>query len=153
MVETANETPRQSSLYETDFHAWTQQQATRLRAGDVAGLDLAHLAEEVEDMGRKERRELESRLTVLLSHLLKWQYQAGLRSRSWSATIREQRRQVQRHLDRNPSLKACLDELYLVAYEEARFVAGLETGYTEVAFPAACPYRIEDALDAAFWPD
>src|SRR5512134_2414110 len=96
-----------AELYEQDFYAWTQEQASKLRSGELVTLDLEHLAEEIESMGRSERRELINRLAVLLAHMLKWQYQPERRGsgKSWRATIKEQRRQVQRVLKDSPSLQ------------------------------------------------
>src|SRR5437016_14045977 len=90
--------PRNAAAYEEDFFAWTEEQARLLRAGELAEIDALNLAEEVESMGRRDRQELESRLTVLLAHLLKWQVQPDRRSTNWSGTIREQRRQIGRKL-------------------------------------------------------
>ena len=72
--------------YEQDFYAWTVEQGRLLRTGELSAIDAVNLAEEIESMGRRDRRELENRLTVLLTHLLKWQMQPDQRSRSWSAT-------------------------------------------------------------------
>jgi len=96
-------------LYDTDFYGWTQQQADALRTGNLAGVDLDNLIEEIESMGRSEKRELESRIEVLLMHLLKWRYQWGLRSRSWQLTIEDQRDRIAKHLRENPSLKSKIE--------------------------------------------
>ena len=95
--------PRNAVDYEEDFYAWTMEQAQLLRSGEFSELDIENIAEELETMGRSDKREIESRLTVLLAHLLKWQLQVGLRSKSWSGTIREQRREGS---SRQPSGKA-----------------------------------------------
>lgn len=79
-----------SSLYHTDFHAWANQQATLLREGRLQAADIEHIAEEIESMGRSEKRELFSRLVILMMHLLKWQYQPMRRGHSWQATIKIQ---------------------------------------------------------------
>jgi len=97
--------------YESDFYAWTQNQAQILRDRQWQLIDVEHLAEEIEDMGRAEKRKLESRLEVLLMHLLKWQFQDDNRSRSWQLTIKEQRLGLQRHLKQNPSLKTLVPEM------------------------------------------
>ncbi len=141
------------STYETDFYGWIQEQATLLRAGQFAALDVEHLIEEVESMGKSERRELLSRLAELLAHLLKWHSQPGLRSRSWSATIKEQRKMLDLLLKDNPSLMAQLGTLHPDAYEVAVLSAERQTGLPESAFPASCPYTPEQILDTAFWPD
>src|ERR1700723_1229460 len=96
---------RNSLLYEQDFYAWANEQAALLRAGRVSDADLEHVADEIESMGRSEKRELVSRLKVLLTHLLKWQFQSTLRGTSWRLTIEEQRREVAEHLSDDPSLK------------------------------------------------
>lgn len=99
-----------TTLYDQDFYAWTQQQAELLRSGTWERLDIDNLVEEIESLGRQQRQELENRLGVLLGHLLKWRFQPDMRSRSRTATIREQRQQIQDLLDDNPSLKPYLQE-------------------------------------------
>ena len=138
------------SLYEADFHAWTQQQARLVEQGHWDEVDRQHLAEELESMGRAERRELRSRLSVLLAHLLEWQYQSHLRSRSRELTIREQRSQVDLVLQDNPSLRASLDATLRDAYRLAVFAALRETGLP--AFPAQCPYTPDEVMDDEFFP-
>jgi hypothetical protein len=102
-----------SPVYEQDFYAWTQEQARVLRNGAFAQLDIPNLVEEVESMGRSEKRDLTNRLTVLLAHLLKWQHQPNLRSRSWELAMAEQREQVDEVLDENPSLRVQLPEIII----------------------------------------
>ncbi len=142
-----------SSLYDRDFYAWTREQATLLRAGKLDDADIAHIAEEIASMGRAEKRELVSRLTVLLMHLLKWQFQPDRRSRSWAATIRNQRLDVADHLVDNPSLKARLPESSAAAYERARNSAAAETDLPDSLFPLGCPWSFEQIMDAEFWPE
>jgi len=98
------------STYENDFYAWTQQQSQLLKTKQFQQIDWHHIAEEIADMGRAEKRELESRLEVLIMHLLKWQFQPNLRSRSWQLTIKEQRLRLERLLKENPSLSALLTD-------------------------------------------
>jgi hypothetical protein len=136
-----------SDLYETDFYAWANEQAAHLRAGRLQAADIAHIAEEIESMGRGERRELTSRLAVLLAHLLKWQTQPALRGRGWLLAIREQRRQVAEVLADNPSLRPRLPELLAEAHEDALLAAQRETGLSESAFPAACPWTFAQAME------
>ncbi len=95
-----------NSLYEYDFYGWTELQAKALANRQVEALDWQNLREEIISLGKQEYRELVSRLTVLVGHLLKWEYQPDKRSRSWFLTIREQRRGIRRHLEGNPSLKS-----------------------------------------------
>jgi|SRR5208337_2935442 len=101
-----------SDVYETDFYAWAMEQAALLRAGHLAAADAANIAEEIESLARGEKRELVDRLAILLLHLLKWQFQSGFRSASWSSSIREQRIRLRSQLNDNPSLEAKLDEAF-----------------------------------------
>ncbi len=140
------------SLYEQDFYAWANEQAALLRAGDLTAADIINIAEEIESIGKTEQRELENRLAVLLSHLLKWQFQPMRRCPSWEATIRVQRRDLARHIDRNPSLKPQIADAISYAYENARIEAAAETGLLESTFPAPCSWSFEQIMDAQFWP-
>jgi Domain of unknown function DUF29 len=137
-------------LYDQDFYAWTQEQASLLRNGNLKAIDIEHLAEEIEDMGRSEKRETVSRLEILLMHLLKWQFQPNLRSRSWQSTIKEQRIRLKEHLDENPSLKATLPTILEKAYRLAIIVAERETGLA--VFSDRCTYTIEQIFDPEFLP-
>jgi hypothetical protein len=141
------------SNYDADFYQWTQQQAALLRAGELPALDLEHLAEEIEGMGARDRRELISRLAVLLAHLLKWQYQRELRSASWQRTIDEQRRQIELVLEDSPSLKARLEEFIARAYRDSVRAAVRDTGFIDSPFPQVCPYSVEQILDTEFLPE
>ncbi|HME83775.1 MAG TPA: DUF29 domain-containing protein [Roseiarcus sp.] len=142
-----------SETYQTDFYAWAMEQAELLRAGRVSSADIANIAEEIESMGRAEKRELVNRLEILLLHLLKWRFQPGFRSASWNSTIREQRLRLLSHLRDNPSLKAKMDEALAEAYELAVIGAARETGLPEGDFPKCSPFRYEQAMDNRFWPD
>src|SRR5690348_7588387 len=122
---------RNASAYDEDFFAWTGEQAQLIRSGQFSSIDLENVAEELESMGRSVRRELRNRLATLLMHLLKWQYQPGLRSRSWSGTIREQRRQICDLLDESPSLKHLLALDLPSAYGLSAIKAVAETGLAE----------------------
>jgi hypothetical protein len=141
------------SLYEADYYAWTLRQAELLRDGNLAEADLQHLAEEIEDMGRSLKRELESRLKVLLAHLHKWQYQPGYRGNSWRYSIEEQRNELSDHLQDNPSLRAKLPEALARGYRNALTLAARETGLTKDRFPSGCPWTLEQVLDPDFWPE
>lgn len=142
-----------SGLYETDFYAWAQEQAALLRQGRFSSADMEHIAEEIDSMGRTEKRELVSRLTVVLLHLLKWQYQPALRGASWRISIEEQRYCVDEHLADNPSLKSALDEVLVTAYKKATMAAERETGMPRKTFPAVCPWTYEQIMDENFWPE
>lgn len=144
--------PMTADLYETDFYAWANEQAALLRAGRLDAADIAHIAEEIESMGRSEKRELLNRLTVLLLHLLKWQFQPGRRGAPWEVTIRNQRRALVRHLADNPSLLPTLPAAIGNAYPDARAEAYAETGLPEATFPSACPWSWDTIMDERFWP-
>ena len=142
-----------ASLYDRDFYAWANEQAALLRAGNLAAADIANIAEEIDSMGRTEKRELISRLAVLLLHLLKWRHQPERRGASWEVTIRNQRRSLARHLADNPSLKSKLPEAASDAYEDARGEAYAETGLPEATFPAACPWSLDEVMAQDYWPE
>jgi hypothetical protein len=141
-----------ADLYDRDFHEWTIRNAELLRSGRAVDADLAHIAEEIEDMGKRERRELLSRLGVLIAHLLKWQAQPERRGRSWSATIRLQRREIANLVDQMPSLRPYLVESLPRAYEEGALAASAETGLPVEAFPSTCPFDLDGVLDIEFLP-
>ena len=142
-----------NTLYDQDFFAWAQEQAALLRAGRVSEADIDHIAEEIESMGKAEKRELISRLEVLLMHLLKWQFQPDRRGKSWTSTIRVQRNRLESHLGDNPSLKALLPSAIKVSYENARIEAATETDLDEGTFPVVCAWSFDQIMDPAFWPD
>ena len=139
--------------YNTDFYGWTQEQAALLRAGRLTDLDIENLIEEVETMGRSEKRELASRLTVLLVHLLKWRYQAFRRGTSWELTIKNQRIDLHDVIVDNPSLRPQLAAIIEMAYQKARLIAAKETKITLSVFPEQCPWGYEQMQDDTFYPD
>ncbi|MBW4649417.1 MAG: DUF29 domain-containing protein [Kastovskya adunca ATA6-11-RM4] len=140
------------NLYETDFYAWTQEQASLLHKHQWSQLDLLNLIEEIESLGKQQRQELRNRLSVLIGHLLKWEYQPQRRSRSWLATIRVQRRDTLRLLKDNPSLKPYFEDALAEAYENGRDLAMGETDLPEETFPQKCPYSLTEILDKSFYP-
>jgi Domain of unknown function DUF29 len=131
---------RRGTLYDEDLLAWAEQQVAHLRAGQLDRLDVQHLIDELEAMAGKLRRELKNRLRILLAHLLKWQMQPKRRSRSWAATIAEQRDQIEALLEENPSLWQDLEDIARSAYPRAVRLAAIETGRSRQAFPAELPY-------------
>src|SRR3954447_371127 len=131
---------RNATAYDEDFYAWAEEQARLLRAGEFSQLDIGNIAEEVEDMGRSIRRELRNRLAVLTMHLLKWRYQPGHQSRSWSITILEKREQIAELLEESPSLKRLPERDAKKIYRLALTKAVRDTGLPEAAFPAECPF-------------
>ena len=144
---------RNAAAYDEDFYTWTIEQARLLRSGDFAELDVENVAEELESMGRSDKREIESRLVVLLTHLLKWQVQIRLRSPSWAGTIREQRDRVQDLLSESPSLRRLTRSIRPKLYARARRVAADETGLDEATFPANCPFTPQQILSEDFLPE
>ncbi len=144
---------RNAVEYQEDFYAWTVEQARLLRSGEFSQLDVENIVEELESMGRSDKREIESRLTVLLAHLLKWQVQIGFRSRSWSATIREQRDRVRDLLSESPSLRPVASSVRPALYARARRMAADETGLSETAFPVDCPFAADQVLAEDFLPE
>jgi hypothetical protein len=140
------------SLYEQDFAQWTAQTAELIRAGQFEQVNWEQVAEEIESLGRSDRRELKSRLEVLLQHLLKWQFQPNRRSSSWQRTIDEQRNRITDLLLDSPSLKSSLSEMLVESYCRGWKAASLETGIPIENFPADCPYELEQILDADFLP-
>jgi hypothetical protein len=142
-----------NGLYDRDFYAWASEQAALLRDGRLGEADIENIAEEIASMGRSEKRELVSRLVVLLLHLLKWRFQPKGRGSSWEASIRIQRRQLERHLRDNPSLKAKLPEAVADAYQDAVIAAAEETKLAESLFPPHCPWSFEEISAPDFWPD
>ncbi|MEN9472316.1 MAG: hypothetical protein RLZZ495_405 [Pseudomonadota bacterium] len=138
--------------YETDISAWAQEQVALLRSGQWAALDIAHLTEELETMGASQRRELKNRLAVLLQHLLKWNFQPDHRSRSWEATMLEQRSAIADLLDEVPSLRTALPEAFDKAYPLGVRFAAKETGIHERLFPRQCPYELDQVLHEDWLP-
>ncbi|GAB6843310.1 hypothetical protein HNR00_002236 [Methylorubrum rhodinum] len=143
----------EGTAYEADASAWALEQADHLRAGRWSRLDVAHLADEIEALARSERRALTSALQVILLHLLKWEHQPDRRTRSWVDSIRTQRLAVAEDIEDSPSLVPQLDELVARAYRRARIDAAGETGLDDDAFPAECPYILEDIMTRPVpWP-
>jgi Domain of unknown function DUF29 len=144
---------RNAPTYEEDFVAWLEDQAGRARRGEVDGLDLENIAEELEGLARSDRREIRNRLTVLLTHLLKYMFQARRRSRSWLATIAEQRTQIATVMDDSPSLGPFPASILDRCYAEARSRAAVETGLAQRTFPEQCPFDVETLLDPRWFPE
>jgi hypothetical protein len=139
--------------YETDIVAWANEQAHLVRSGQFELLDLEHIAEEIEDVGKSEQRELANRMVLLIAHLLKWQYQPERQGASWQITIRNQRRAIALHLKQAPSLKAKLNdaEWLEVVWGDAVYQASKETGLE--SFPETCHWSIEDILTDNWLPN
>jgi hypothetical protein len=141
-----------AETYDLDFYAWAMRNAELIREGRLSEIDVENVAEELESMGKSQRRALSNRLIVLLAHFLKWQYQPDKRSRSWKNTIKVQRLDLRELLDENPSLQPSLQEAMVSAYTKARLLAASDTGLDEMEFPEDCPFTLEQAMDSAYWP-
>jgi len=139
-------------LYEADFYAWTQEQAELLRSQQWSQIDLPNLVEEIESLGKQQRQELRNRLSVLLGHLLKWEYQPQRRSRSWLATLRIQRLDLAELLKDNPSLKPYFEDALRTAYLRGVELAVGETDLPGSTFTTDCPYSLTELLDSRFYP-
>lgn len=147
--------PVEKKKYEHDFQAWALENAALLRQGNVADIDMLHIAEELEGMGASERRELQSRLQVLVRHLLKYQYQPERRGKSWLLMIGHQRDAIDRLLKQSPSLRPLLDDAEEIAdiYAKAVRDTVIETELDRHLLPLRCPYAIDQLLDGDFLPD
>jgi len=147
--------------YEQDFNYWIEQHIALLREGKLNEIDVEHLLEELEDMGKSNQNELESRFRVLLAHLLKWQFQyqqlqeqwKTFTGGSWRGSIREQRKGITKKLKQNPSLKRHLAAAVKEAYPDAIDIASDETGLPTATFPHECPYTLEQLLNDNFFPE
>lgn len=141
-----------TQVYDNDVVAWAQEQAQLLRSGQWLKLDVEHLAEEIEDVGKSEKRALIHRLAVLVEHLYKWQAQPERRGHSWLTTIRLQRLQVQRLLAKMPSLSAMLadNDVWTGVWDDAVLLLVKETALTDI--PARCPWTLQQVLTPDWLP-
>ncbi|MEA1050033.1 DUF29 domain-containing protein [Lamprobacter modestohalophilus] len=150
-----------TTLYDTDYSQWAQRNAELLRTRRFEELDITHLLEELSDMSKSDRRELHSRLLVLLAHLLKWEFQyhtlaerwREFKGDSWRATIVEQREQLADLFSQSPGLKAVIEDSIATAYPAAVRLAHKETRLPRKTFPESCPYSREQIFDDDFYPE
>jgi hypothetical protein len=138
--------------YEKDFYAWTAHNAKLLREGKLSEIDVENIAEEIESMGKSEKRELISRLAVLMAHLLKWKFQPSRRSKSWTLTIKNQRMELSDLLEESPSLKKELEVKFYHAYEKAVLIAAEQTGIDEEDFPKKPTFTLKECLKTSYFP-
>jgi hypothetical protein len=141
-----------TSLYETDYLKWLNNTIQQIQDQDYDHIDWQNLIEEIEDMGRNERRALESNLIIVFLHLLKWQYQPQKRTGSWERSLIEHRRRIRRALKESPSLNSYLEEILLESYTEAVKQAKAETKLPISTFPPECPYQLSTIIDDDFLP-
>ncbi len=140
----------QDTLYDRDYYQWLTKTAELLRLKEFNKLDLENLIEEIESLGKSEKRAIKSNLIVVILHLLKWQYQPQKRSNSWKSSIREHRRRIQELLTDSPSLNNYLPEIFTACYVAAKKQASDETGLSIMFFPKECPFSLEESLDEDF---
>lgn len=140
----------QQALYDRDYYLWLSNTAKFLKEKKFTQLDLENLIEEIESLGKSEKRSITSNLIILILHLLKWRYQTEKRSNSWKSSIREHRRRIEELLNDSPSLKNYLPEILDDCYLAAKKQASDETGLSLVAFPQKCPFSLAECLDEDF---
>ena len=148
-------TDPRTSLYEQDFYLWIQETVEILKKGQLEQLDIENLIEEVDSMGKSQRKELKTRLTVLIENLLKLQYwttEKDYNARGWRNTIVEQRRQIVYTLADSPSLKAMLNDMFLDCYQDARNDTLRKYQLPFTLFPQECPFSLLEVLDPDFIP-
>jgi hypothetical protein len=141
-----------NALYERDFYGWIQHHIELLKQGKLEQLEVDILIDELESMGKRDKRELVSHFIILIAHLLKWQFQPHQRSNSWQNSIDEPRIQITRQLEDSPSLKPLLPEAIAKAYPDAVNLASRETRLSLSTFSPVCPYRLEQLRDEDFYP-
>jgi hypothetical protein len=141
------------TTYEQDVAKWSEEQAALLRAGKFLEIDIEHIAEEVEDVGKSEQRELANRMAVLIAHLLKWEHQPERRGASWESTIRTQRIAIEKRLEKTPSLKSSIEDAdwWVDAWADAIRIFADETGI-DIEFPDSCPWTFERIMDPGWKP-
>jgi len=141
-----------ANLYDRDFAEWTAHNAKLIRQRRFDEADLEHIAEEIEDMGKRDRREVSNRLKALIAHLLKWTAQPERRDRSWSGTIDEQRSELDEIFEQSPSLRRYAEQDMQRIYGKALKLAARATGFAAPLFPAHCPNAIDQLLDLDYLP-
>ena len=150
MTQTATKkkpsTSSKPTRYEDDIYTWSQEQIALLKAGRLSGIDAANIAWELADVGSNIQDRLQSAIAVLAMHMLKWDHQTKRRTRSWEATVKEQRRRIEKLLEKNPGLKGILAECFADGYADARDRAVRETGLAYDTFPETCPYSYSELM-------
>lgn len=141
------------TLYEADYLRWIETTVEKLRSQDYVNVDWENLIEEIEDIGRSERRSLESNLIVVLLHLLKWEYQPERRSGSWEGSIIEHRRRIKKALKESPSVKPYFESIFTECYTEALKQAKAETGVPLKSFSMKSSYELAEVIDDEFLPE
>lgn len=145
--------PRNAAGYEVDFYAWTVEQARLLRSGEFSKIDALNVAEEIESVGRRDRRELAERLENLIMELLKWRSEPGVRCGNWRSAILQQRFEIEQIVDDSPSLREFATERLGETYSDARERVVEELGLLQPDFPADCPFTLDQVLSHSFVPE
>ncbi len=140
------------TLYEQDYYQWLTTTAQKLRQGKLAEVDVVNLIEEIEDMGRSEKKAVRSNLRILLMHLLKYKYQPEKRTNSWLFTIVEHRKRLQESFKDSPSLKPYFSEVFDECYQDAIDLAAAETGFPRETFPNQSPFTPKETLNSNYLP-
>lgn len=153
MTETKEKARASAELYEQDFHLWVEEQARLLKERRFSRLDLPNLIDEIEDMARSQKRAIRNDLTVLLTHLLKYQFQPDRRSTSWTGSIVEHRRRILEEIEDSPSLRGYPAQVFERCYRNAREQAAAETGLAKETFPPTSPYSPQQALQPGYLPE
>jgi hypothetical protein len=141
-----------TSLYDEDLCLWSETTAKLLEQKRFDEIDLEHLAEELHDVGKSERRTLRSQLERMMLHLLKWKYQPIMRTSSWRCSIQEGRRSIDQTVSDSPSLKRLVPDMIEQGYPYSREAAIAETGLPATMFPKECPFELNEILDYRFFP-
>jgi hypothetical protein len=142
-----------ANLYNRDYYLWLSHTAQLIAEGKLSEVDTANLIEEIEDMGRSEKRAIESNLVIVLLHLLKYKYQPERRTNSWKSTIREHRRRLRKAFSASPSLKGYCEEVFPECYQDGREQAADETELPLNTFPPESPFTLDETLNPNYLPE
>jgi hypothetical protein len=152
MTTQLSSTANTANLYDRDYYLWLIHTAQLIKEGKFSELDAANLIEEIEDMGRSEKRTVKSNLIIVLLHLLKYKYQPAKRTNSWKFSIREHRRRLRDDFKTSPSLKRYFEEVMEECYQDARELAADETGLSLNTFPTESPFSTSEVLNPEYLP-
>jgi hypothetical protein len=141
------------TLYEQDFNLWLEETVNLLKTRQLSLIDYENLIEEIESMGKRDKKALESNLEQILMHLLKWQYQKNKRSNSWRYSIIEHRNRLKKDFRDSPSLKPYFDDVLEDCYQTAREFASEQTGLDIKTFPIDIPFTKEQILSSNYLPE
>jgi hypothetical protein len=153
MTAQLSSTTNTANLYDRDYYLWLSHTAQLIKEGKFSEVDAVNLIEEIEDMGRSEKRAIKSNLVILLLHLLKYKYQPAKRTNSWKASIREHRRRLRDDFQLSPSLKRYFEEVFDECYQDGREQAADETGLPKDTFPTISPFTPSQTLNPDYLPE